>query len=61
MTVADMISDTLEVAESFASDREIEFLESIDRRVSSGKTLTGPQREWLEDLHQRACRWEGNQ
>lgn len=50
-----MYDEIMEVLEHLRlNDRAIEFLEDIEGRARDDE-LTDKQREWLEDIYQKAC------
>ena len=48
------IKECLEIARIF-SEKEIDFLDSIQNWTKNGRLLTPKQVEWLEKLYKKAC------
>lgn len=50
-----MYDEIMEVIDDlWLPDKDIDFLESVEGRAQDD-ALSDPQREWLEDIYQKAC------
>ncbi len=50
-----MLEEIMEVSDKICSPWEIDFLESIQRQVSQGRTLSDKQAAVLERIYKKAC------
>ena len=50
-----MYDEIMEVVDDLRlKDKDVDFLESSEGRAR-GDSLSGPQREWMEDIYKKAC------